>query len=459
MKIIQFEYRISIIYLMIGLLWILFSDKILVSIVSDQQTLTSIQSMKGSFFVLTTASILLIFIKSHMAKLKKVEEELEVSNEKYKTLYEQTPIAYQSLSNDGKIIDINPQWIYLLGYKREEVTGKKFETLIHPDDVFLFTSKSSTFETVGFLHDLHLRIKKKDNTYIHASFEGLYGYDANKKIKQSYYTFKNVTDAYLAKQQLIENEKALIKAKEKAEESDQLKSAFLANLSHEIRTPLNGILGFTELLKFTDITQEKRDQYIDIVYSNGNYLLEIINDIIEIAHIEAKQVNTKFEKFDINLLSNEIESALRVAIPSDKNITLINKTSLPLHQATIVSDKLKLKQILNNLLSNAIKYTSEGNISFGCQLNSNKNIHFFVKDEGIGIRKEHQGIIFDRFRQVNHKNEFFQSGSGLGLAITKSYVDLMGGEIWLESEFGKGSQFHFTLPIQSTNTAEENESE
>ena len=247
----------------------------------------------------------------------------------------------------------------------------------------------------------------------------------------------------------------LIAAKEKAEESDRLKSASLANMSHEIRTPMNGILGFTNLLKDPGFSTKEHQQFIDIIEKSGDRMLNTINDIIDISKIESGQI--KVEVSDINL-NKEMDELLEFFLPEakKKNIQLSITNRLPDQQATVNSDKEKINSILTNFIKNAIKYTHTGSIEFGCSINKkakNKELEFYVKDTGIGIPTERQEAVFSRFVQADIDDKQVYEGSGLGLAISKAYVEMLGGQIWVESEEGVGSQFYFTIPYK-TNTKE-----
>jgi signal transduction histidine kinase len=241
--------------------------------------------------------------------------------------------------------------------------------------------------------------------------------------------------------------KELVIAKEKAEESDRLKSSFLANLSHEIRTPMNAILGFTDLLKESDLSAEKREHYGNIIRKGGQHLISIIDDIIEISKIETNQVKPHFSKVDLHRLLNEVKQLVSVNLPKDKEIEIRLAIPSGNEKQILQTDEVKLKQILINLINNAIKFTEKGWVEFGYEYDS--QIIFYVSDTGIGIDKEHHEIIFDRFRQVESDTSILKGGSGLGLAITKGYVEMLGGSISLESEYGKGSVFRFTIPVKS----------
>lgn len=242
-------------------------------------------------------------------------------------------------------------------------------------------------------------------------------------------------------------EKDLIKAKDHAEESDRLKSAFLANMSHEIRTPMNGILGFTELLKMADISTEQQQSYLDIIKKGGERMLNIINDIIDISKIESGQMQLYIARTNIN---EQIDSISSFFMPEAqaKGIHLLYKTTLPDDESVIRTDPDKVYAILTNLVKNAIKFTRSGFIEYGYE-KKDGFLEFYVKDTGIGIHTDQHDFIFERFRQGSDSLTRNYEGTGLGLSISKAYVQMLGGKIWFESEFGKGSVFNFNIPYDS----------
>jgi signal transduction histidine kinase/CheY-like chemotaxis protein len=247
-------------------------------------------------------------------------------------------------------------------------------------------------------------------------------------------------------------------AKEKAVESDRLKTAFLHNISHEIRTPMNAIIGFSGLLTEDEVQPEKRRQYTDIIIQSSNHLLSVINDIMRIASIEAGQENLSESEFDLNLVFEYLHEQFWLKAREQNNGIEI-KTEIPDEELLILSDETKLVQILSNLVDNALKFTPKGSITFGYSLKDN-TIEFFVKDTGIGIAPELHEEIFKRFHQVENTNTRKFGGSGLGLSISKAYVELMGGKIWVISELNKGSEFRFSIPLivpSSTDKANEHE--
>jgi signal transduction histidine kinase len=243
--------------------------------------------------------------------------------------------------------------------------------------------------------------------------------------------------------------KQLELSKEKAEESDKLKSSFLANLSHEIRTPMNAIVGFSDLLSEPNLTEENRKEYLRIIKSCGINLVSIIEDLIEMSKIDAKQISANLKGIDLETCMKELYETIKVTIPEDKEIEfsiLECKNPIP---KNILTDGIKLKQVLVNLIANAIKYTTKGRITFGYQLNENeKTIVFTVKDTGLGIDDENLKVIFDRFRRIEDEFSAELSGLGLGLAISKAYIEMLGGTIEVSSKINVGSVFTFTIPLK-----------
>ncbi len=245
-------------------------------------------------------------------------------------------------------------------------------------------------------------------------------------------------------------EKELIVAKEKAETSDNLKSAFIANVSHEIRTPLHAISGFSKILNTKNISEEKKYQFLQYIQTNCDILQNLINDIISISQLEAQQMSIFKQECVINDILNDVYYTFNEELnrKHDKNVELKLDIQDEIRKLIIFSDSLRIRQVLNNLLSNAIKFTSEGYIKFGCRIEDNNKLLFYIKDTGIGIPEDKKELIFNRFQRINNSKKEFYSGTGLGLSISKSLVELLGGKIWFESEEGKGSTFYFYIPIE-----------
>jgi PAS domain S-box-containing protein len=236
----------------------------------------------------------------------------------------------------------------------------------------------------------------------------------------------------------------LIAEKERAQESDRLKTAFLHNVSHEIRTPMNAIIGFSTLLNDPELSEEERTQYIEIIFQSGSQLLSIINDIVDIANVESGQAKANMSNFNLNAALMSLNEQFSLT-GKKNNVSLSLKTSLSDENSTIITDSTKLIQILSNLINNAIKFTRDGVVDFGYLLKG-KTIEFYVRDTGIGIPPEYHSRIFDRFYQVDSAVSRQYSGAGLGLSICKGYVELLGGTIDVESESGKGTIFKFNIP-------------
>jgi signal transduction histidine kinase/CheY-like chemotaxis protein len=250
-------------------------------------------------------------------------------------------------------------------------------------------------------------------------------------------------------QEIMKMNEELIKAKDKAEESDRLKTAFLANLSHEIRTPMNGIIGFSQLLTSSEATSDEKTEYKSIIETSCKQLLGVVNDIIDISKIESGIIEVKKQTVNLNNLMNELNSFSSLSAKS-KGIQLELYTGLDDDNSYILTDDVKLHQILSNLIGNALKFTSYGSIKFGYSVKE-RFLEFFIFDTGIGISMEKQDKIFDRFIQEDDGIARKYGGTGLGLSIAKAYVEKLGGRIWVLSRENIGSKFFFTLPFESIN--------
>ncbi len=384
-----------------------------------------------------------------------VELELKESEAKYRQIFDNTfdIMAIYEVTEDHryKVLTYNAAEASLLGpvdyyknrYIDECIPPELYQEFKVHYDRCLAEEKLITYEETIVFQDIHktfytqLIPLKNDVGRIHRIIV----------------ISRDITENKLLQDQLIDqNEKLkvlnfdLIEAKEKAEESDRLKSTFLANMSHEIRTPMNGILGFAEILQDPEISGEQQQEYLQIIQKSGYRMLNIINDIIDISKIESGLMKVNFSESNVN---EQIEYIHTFFKPEAivKGLKLSIKTTLPLKDAFVITDREKLFAILTNLVKNAIKFTSEGFIEFGYSfMHDPATLQFYVKDTGIGIPKERQEAIFERFVQADISDKMARQGAGLGLAITKSFVEMLGGTIWVESEVGVGSTFYFTLP-------------
>lgn len=350
---------------------------------------------------------------------------------------EQSPVTIIITNTFGEIEYVNPKFTETTGYTLEEIIGQNPRILksnhTSPNEYEqLWKTLSSGQEWHGEFHNV-----RKDGELYWESASISPIINSQGKITHYIAIKEDITHRK-------EVEKQLIKAKEKAEESDRLKSAFLANMSHEIRTPMNGILGFTELLKSPNLAGEEQQEYIRIIEKSGVRMLNIINDIISISKVEAGQVEITLSETNIN---EQVEYLYTFFKPeaNQKGIQLSITNSLSQNKAVISTDREKVYAILTNLVKNALKFTDSGTIHFG-YIQKENYLEFFVKDTGFGISQAHKKIIFERFRQANESVTRTHEGSGLGLAISKAYVEILGGKIWVESEEGEGSSFYFTIP-------------
>ena len=374
-------------------------------------------------------------------ELKFAKEKAELAEKKYTELYDFAPAGHFSLSKEGNIINLNISAGLLLGKKRSSLLKSRFGFLVSEDMRSDFNSFLQTVFETNLKQTCELKLVMGDESIKYVLANGIRSTTEEKCLM----TLIDITN-----QKQVEND--LIKAREKAEENDRLKSAFLANMSHEIRTPMNGILGFTELLKDMDLTGEEKHSYIHIIEKSGMRMLNIINDIISISRIEAHQAEVVVSNTNINEQVEYISNFFKPEA-EQKKLQLIIKNSLPKNEAYIRTDREKVYAILTNLVKNAIKFTKSGAIEFGYEIKG-EFLEFFVKDNGNGITDEQREYIFERFRQGNDSLHREYEGSGLGLAISKAYVEMLGGEIWVESDpvshqDGHGSTFRFTLPYLS----------
>lgn len=248
--------------------------------------------------------------------------------------------------------------------------------------------------------------------------------------------------------EILKNRQELILAKEKAEESDRLKTAFLMNLSHELRTPMNGIMGFTELLKKGTSTREEQQNYLELISSASKQLLSVLNDIIDIAAIETGQIRIEREALKPEALFNQLFDHFQGIKKEMGKDHISLRCSLPVSsdEHIIMADGKRLSQIIHKLLDNALTFSSEGEVEFGYTIKDMKTLRIFIRDTGIGIERSQHEVIFEKFRQVDNSTTRKHGGSGLGLAISRELAEMMGGSISLTSEIGKGSTFYIDIP-------------
>ncbi len=378
---------------------------------------------------------------------KNAEFKLEEQKKFLDRIIDSSALSTWISDEKGFVIRANPACLEFFGAKEEEVVGKYslfmdsvleeqgFMPII--EDVFNNGNVGNIIIDYNFGKVDHVNIENPAHKIINSIFTPIL--DENGKVT-------NVIVQTIDLSEIKNAEEKLKLAKEKAEESDRLKSAFLANMSHEIRTPMNGILGFTDLLKEPGLSGEKQKKYINIIQKGGERMLTTINDIIEISKIETGQITVN--KKDVNI-NEVIRYYFDFFSPEANKKGLTFNCQIPLSDsdATVTTDKSMLDSILTNLIKNAIKYTKSGSIDFGYSV-VDKDLKFFVKDSGIGITKKDQDSVFERFIQSESTRNEVYEGSGLGLSITKAYVEMLDGKIWLESKLNKGTTFFFILPIK-----------
>jgi signal transduction histidine kinase len=569
LKSIKFEYKISFTYLIVGILWILFSDKILNSAISDTKLLASIQTYKGIFYIFITTFLLFFLVKSHIEKIKNQQI-------LFKTVFDTIPESVVITNIDRELIMVNKVASHKFAESSNSHIGQKtipfYESKeeydrvgklvfnkfsenqissytinykdknqeIFPGETFsakLFDSKGKWIGNLAVIRDLTEKNKvanelkesqAKLNTALKNITDAVFISDAEGVFINyndsfaTFHKFKNIADCpkrlsdfaesieiYLPDDSLAPAEKypirralngetgsneefklkrkdtnevwigsysfapiknnhgdiigtvtiardvttqknaqiELIKAKEKAEESDRMKTVFLQNISHEIRTPLNAIIGFSELLCEDDLAEEKQKEYKNIILSSSHHLLGIVSDILTASVLLTEKVNTTMSSVNVTTIIKELKSIFENKATS-KGITL--KIEIDEDQNVyVITDETKLRQILTNFLSNAIKFTNKGGVILDYIIKESA-IQFRVKDSGIGINKALHEKIFERFDQGEDTTGIEYGGTGLGLSISKEFAELLGGTIEMESVEDYGSTFIFTIPyVQS----------
>jgi signal transduction histidine kinase/DNA-binding response OmpR family regulator len=387
--------------------------------------------LKGNLSRLGPAVINSINKIKLLKKIKTAEGKLLESYSLNESLIKTIPFGMNIVNSEGTIMFQSDIFTRLFG---EGAIGTKCWDLICDDKKQCRECPLKTGITLD-KSDVHEAEGVLGNRTFEISHAGML-YKGEKAILE---IFLDITDRKLAEEELV-------KAKETAEESEKLKTAFLNNISHEIRTPMNAIIGFSALLCEPDNDPVARQSYIEIIMQSSNHLLEIISDIVDISNIDANLVKP-IEK-EVNI-KNSVKMLYDQFLPRafEKNIKLIIDSGLEDRDALILTDNTKVTQILTNLVSNALKFTDEGSITIRYN-RSDDLLEFQVEDTGIGILPVYYQKIFDRFFQVQDSVSRIYEGTGLGLSISKANVELIGGKIWLTSEHGKGTTFFFTIPFK-----------
>jgi PAS domain S-box-containing protein len=397
-----------------------------ISIVTSNKDIRNLQVFRNRIVWNGAENDQIIYLD--ITERKRAERELE----KLSMAIEQNPVSVVITDSKGDIEYVNPRFVEITGYHKDEVIGENPRIL-----------KSGKMDTI-------LSGKIWQGEFINKKKSGEFYWD-NKSISPIMDASGRITNFVAIGDDITEkkhNEEELIKAKEKAEESDRLKSAFLANISHEIRTPMNGILGFAELLKEPDLTPEFQMEFIDVIEKSGLRMLNIINDLIDISKVEAGETSVRIRKANLNIMFKDLHLFF-MPEAKHKNINIDYHCDQDDEHSMIETDSTKLNQIMTNLIKNAVKFTDSGSIKFGYRLN-NTRFEFYVSDTGPGIPDDQKKLIFERFIQGSMSLTRKHEGAGLGLAISKAFIELLGGTIMVETEIGKGSTFRFDLPMVYT---------
>ncbi len=360
-------------------------------------------------------------------------------------------VPYQMLfmpeTGEGYYLKVGAGIKQLLGVTPEEFTEKHFLGMIEeviplikdiPFDMTELRRKFISGEIQTYKADILVRTEDGNKKWLRDSSVPSYDEETG-KVTGAFGIFRDMTATRIhrIKPGSVNNEE---------DECESLKAAFLHNISHEIRTPLNAIVGFSTLLGEHSDNPDRRQEYLDIITKNADHLLEIIDEIVEMAEIEAKTVRISKSKVNPDTMIQRIYDRHRDEA-FQKGLALKFTIDPQAHETEIMTDSYKLMEVLSNLIGNSIKFTNTGKVQFGYSLKENK-VEFYISDTGIGIPEEHQESVFSTFQQGDNSSRRRHEGTGLGLAIAKAYVELLGGEIWVTSNPGQGSTFRFTIPFE-----------
>lgn len=379
-------------------------------------------------------------ITHDITDVKQAEDVMLESQAKFKALFENAPLAFFRLDKDMKVVEFNHRFRKMFGYTDDDI-GKvtKYDLLVDAEIGSLILD--TILETKEVTTEIMLK-RKNGESFI-----------ANLTLALLEEGFKEIAIEGIVEDitQVAKARDELIKAKDKAIEADRLKSLFLANMSHEIRTPMNAIIGFTNMLREDDLSSEDRNSFIDVIQSNGNSLMSLIESLVDFSKLEADQMSVSMGEFNLNpLLESACDNTEKLLKSEEKVKVKVIRSFESEDGLRIVSDRHRLNQVLSHLLSNAIKFTDEGEIEIGYKVEG-EELGIFVRDTGIGIQKDKIGKIFDRFTKVSSDKNKLYGGTGIGLTISKGLTELMGGKIEVESKVGKGTTFWLKMKTGTGN--------
>ncbi|MGQ8338016.1 PAS domain-containing sensor histidine kinase [Sunxiuqinia sp. A32] len=380
-----------------------------------------------------------------VTKRKVIEKNLRLSEERLQLAMDGANLGIWDWQiSTGKLL-VDRKWVSYFGYTSEEFNNDLdfFKNLIHEDDIDTYEQKMNAHfmnETPRFECTFRLLHKDANQYYWLKSVGTIIERNSQEEPIRMVGVHQDVTES-------VEYENKLKQAMLHAEESERLKTAFLANLSHEIRTPLNSILGFTKFLVFEeDLPMEIRKEYMEIVEESSENFLQIINNIIDMSKIESGVFTINKAMFDLHELCEEVLENLNKQYRYSDKVTLSFSPD-PENELMIYTDNGVLEHILTSLLSNAIKFTHEGEVELGYELVDEHRLFIYVKDSGIGINPKYEKVIFQPFRQLSESFKREYGGAGLGLAIAFSMTEILNGKLWFESEEGRGTIFYVFIPL------------
>ncbi len=372
-------------------------------------------------------------------KQKITEKAVKESEEKFRNLADNISQLAWITDKEGNVIWFNKRWYDFTGFRLKESAGMHYSDFIHPDYRSQVVSYYVECLKKGVIWEDTFPLKNKNDEFRWFLSRALPIYDESGNIKSWFGTNTDITE-------LKNLQDKILKANEKAEKSVIMQKTFIQNISHEVRTPMNSILGFTELLE-KSITNPEDKKHLESISYSGKKLLTLINDILDFSRLDSNDLKLSYDIVPLRNIFHQIEYQFEgLSLHFKKNMLKLKIVVNPEDENRYVyGDKYRIQQVMDNLVSNAVKYTEEGYIEVGCEIrDSEKQVLFFVKDTGTGINKQDYDLIFNRFQQSEKKQ---LQGTGLGLSISKQLVNLFGGDIWVESEKGKGSSFFFTHPL------------
>ena len=383
-------------------------------------------------FRITDDQIISLFID--ITSKQRLIEELEENKHRYKVLLEAIPDLFFIIDKDGVYVDfvfkasdalkIKPEdiignSIFEVGFS-EKMSSKIFQCIQNCIEFDSIETIEYALEVEGTSAMFEMRIVRlNDHSVISLA--------------------RDISKRKLAEIHMEE-------AKNKAEESDRLKTAFLANISHEIRTPMNAIIGFSRMVGSSDFDDNEKSKFIDIIINNGKLLMTLINDMISLSKIESNTLVVKNMSCKVNDMMVSLFKEFDYDLEDHRNIKIKVNCENSNSKFAVITDPILLQSIMQKLIDNGIKFTEQGEVEFGYKVLSTNHLEFFVKDTGIGINKKDQQLIFERFHQLDNRTTREYEGTGLGLSIAQHYVRLLGGTLLVDSKPGKGSTFSFTIP-------------